>query len=197
MGLFGPSQAEKAGQALASQPIMRDQGFGRHAVGTIPEFDAVVYDALQRSGRDPHTVDTYLLKERLVRIFLTQLEKYCEGSPDLRWDNLLIVMERPDFNLSLLTDYLTTCRGRGIAAHNKLAEFMKTSYPEVLATKIREGAFDLPATSSGESRWRPPSRVPRRGGTPTPPPAEASGGGMVSSGQTTIGRSGAGVALRF
>lgn len=148
MGLFGPSQQEKAAQALATQPIHRSDKYGHHMVGSIPEFDSVLHDAVQRSGRDPRTVDIQLAKKRLVVMFMTQLQKYGENLTGLSWNDLLIVMERPDFSMSLLTNYLSHSAS-GVAAHDKLVEFMQTKYPEAIASAIRDGTFDLAGGSSG------------------------------------------------
>ncbi|SIN25799.1 Uncharacterised protein [Mycobacteroides abscessus subsp. massiliense] len=142
MGLFGPSQEEKAAQALATQPIVRNDKYGRHMVGSIPEFDSVLHNALQRAGRDPRTVDIQLAKKRLVMMFMTQLQKYGENLAGLNWNHLLIVMERPDFSMSLLSNYLSHSAS-GVAAHDKLVVFMENHYPDAIAAAIRDGTLGL------------------------------------------------------
>jgi hypothetical protein len=143
MGLFGPSRQERAALALANEPITPQQNWRRHMKGTIPELGAVGADAVQRSGRDPRSVDCEAITRRAIQLFVMQMEKYGSGLANLTWSDLQIVINRPDFSMPLLSDYLSTCGATGVAVHNALVEKFVEGVPDTFAQAIREGKYDL------------------------------------------------------
>jgi hypothetical protein len=71
-----------------------------------------------------------------------QLETWSEKVSGVPWNELETVLARPDNSAVVLTNYLFGLgNAGGVVVHNKFAELLSDRLPEVLAERIREGAF--------------------------------------------------------
>lgn len=140
MALFNTKRSRLA--ALASDPIVKPARgrYDSHFEGSIPEYPEVLDDSVRRAGIDPSTLDRRDLLGRLITAAWAQLQNWANSSQaDPRWEEIDVVLQRPDCTNALLTNYLLSCESaKAVVLHNKFAELLRGQLPEVMANYIRE-----------------------------------------------------------
>jgi Protein of unknown function (DUF2510) len=167
--MFGPNRQ----QELSRQPIAPVPYWKQMMKETIPEFGDVALTAIRHARRTPDTIDVERAVASVRTVAENQLQGYCANpmaGNSLNWPDLQIVLNRPDFTSSLLTDYLSTLGAVGVAVNDLFAVQMSGPAVEALTDLLQEGILDQTGASRSP-RGGVQSSIARAADPPNVPPA--------------------------